>query len=412
MRFPPPVRLARTLPHIESARASPRLMSTWWPPYNTMSEYGNPSYQYPLPPTPEIHIIGIGNIGNLIAHSLRTLPSPPPTTLLFHTRQRETDFHEAQSSITLHRQTHRHERYDSVATGFNYSLINFPPPTTSDDYKISNLIVVTKAHQTLSALRPLKERLSRDSTILLVQNGMGVVEELNSQLFVDPETRPNMVLGITTHGVYPHAPFSIIQRGLGNLQLGFLPTSPELISSEPPPLWQLPPTTSYLLNTLLAADLAATHLPHSSLVAAQSEKLAINAIINPLTTLFDCRNGELLNNFHVVRTARILLWEISHVLCALPELETLPGKEQRFSADRLYDVVISLARATGGNWSSMVQDVRAGKQTEIDYINGYIVERAKEFGLPCTANHMMVSMVKAKQKMVQLRVDEQLPFEY
>ena len=39
--------------------------------------------------------------------------------------------------------------------------------------KIENLIVTTKGFQTAEAMRPLSEALSKDSNVLLCQNGMG-----------------------------------------------------------------------------------------------------------------------------------------------------------------------------------------------------------------------------------------------
>lgn len=142
----------------------------------------------------------------------------------------------------------------------------------------------------------------------------------------------------------------------------------------------------------------------------QLEKLAVNAVINPLTVLFDCRNGELLENFYIVQTMRVVLWEVAQVLCALPAIAGVSGREVRFSPERLYDVVIKVARATGDNWSSMLQDVRNGKQTEVDYINGFVVDKARALGLPCTMNLMLVNVVKGKGKIVQQRERDAVPF--
>jgi 2-dehydropantoate 2-reductase len=58
----------------------------------------------------------------------------------------------------------------------------------------------------------------------------------------------------------------------------------------------------------------------------------------------------------------------------------------------------------------MFQDVRNGKQTEIDYINGYVLDRARDLELACTVNYMLVNMVKGKGKIVQERVAAQVPF--
>ncbi|RPB01436.1 2-dehydropantoate 2-reductase, partial [Choiromyces venosus 120613-1] len=379
-----------------------------------------------------IHILGSGNIGNLVAHSLRTLPNPPPVTLLFHKFSKLEEFQNNGSRIALHRPL----KEVSISHGYEAELTpppnavvaaNTPPEALVDpntgatpplpQRRIANLIITTKAHQTIAALRPISERLTRDSTILILQNGMGVLEEIKAEIFPDPSSRPNFLLGITTHGVYPEGPFALMQKGMGTISLGYVQRDPDAQKGEgggmikswfsttpppasehpdkPPPLPTLPPTTHYLLSSLLSATpLSATHLSITELLTAQLEKLAINSVINPLTVLLNCKNGELLENFYIVQNMRLILWEVSQVLCTLPELAAMPGRDARLSPERLYDLVIRVARLTAGNHSSMLQDVRAGKQTEIDYINGYVLDRARDLELACTVNYLLVNMVK------------------
>ncbi|CAZ82264.1 unnamed protein product [Tuber melanosporum] len=393
-----------------------------------------------------IHILGSGNVGSLVAHSLRTLPNPPPVTLLFHKFSKLEDFRNSGSRIELHRPL------KGVSISYGYEAELTPPPGAvvaantpfealvdpntratlpiPPQRRIANLIITTKAHQTIAALRPISERLTKDSTILILQNGMGVLEEIKAAIFPDPASRPNFVLGITTHGLYPEGPFALMQKGMGTISLGYVqrdhqeapdlkggvarswftssPPPPSEHPDKPPPLTALPPSSEYLLSTLLSAKpLEAVHLSIAELLSAQFEKLAINAVINPLTVLFNCKNGELLENFYIVQNMRLILWEVSQVLCALPELAALPGRDVRLSPERLYDLVIRVARLTAGNYSSMFQDVRNGKQTEIDYINGYVLDRARDLELACTVNYMLVNMVKGKGKIVQERVAAQ-----
>ena len=50
----------------------------------------------------------------------------------------------------------------------------------------------------------------------------------------------------------------------------------------------------------------------------QLEKLAMNCVINSLTVLLNCKNGELLHNYNITRAMRLLLLEVSAVIRALP----------------------------------------------------------------------------------------------
>lgn len=88
--------------------------------------------------------------------------------------------------------------------------------------------------------------------------------------------------------------------------------------------------------------------------------------------------------------------EASSVLCSLPELRNRLDFKARFSPERLEKMVLHVAKMTAENKSSMLQDVRAGRETEIDYINGYLVARGEQFGLKCEQNRALIKMVKDK----------------
>lgn len=67
---------------------------------------------------------------------------------------------------------------------------------------------------------------------------------------------------------------------------------------------------------------------------------------------------------------------------------------ERFSPTRLLTLVQTVAQKTAANTSSMLQDVQGGRETEIEYINGYFVRRAREVGVECVVNERMVEMVR------------------
>ena len=134
----------------------------------------------------------------------------------------------------------------------------------------------------------------------------------------------------------------------------------------------------------------------AGLLQYQLEKLAVNCVINPLTALSDCTNGEILYSFSFTRVMRLLLFEISAVICALPELQGIPGIEDRFSPERLRRLVVNIASNTAKNHSSMQQDINQRRLTEIEYFNGWIVRRGEELGIKCALNYMIKHLVAAK----------------
>ena len=165
-----------------------------------------------------------------------------------------------------------------------------------------------------------------------------------------------------------------------------------------------------MLRTLCRAPvLAAVSIPPIELLQAQLEKLAVNAIINPITALVDTRNGGILYNFALNRTMRLLLAEISLVIRSLPELKSIPNVNTRFSSGKLEAMVIAVANKTSQNISSMLADVREGRRTEIEYINGYIVRRGEEIGIKCFMNYLVVQLVKGKRQLIDRERSEELP---
>jgi len=335
------------------------------------SQYSTMSTATPRSPSGRIHILGLGNLGRLFAHALAKVENAPPITLLLHRASLADEWEKVGRRIEI--------TTDGVPdrTGpFDVELVS----PQGSQHIIDNLIVATKTTKTIPAVSAIKHRLTSDSTILFTQNGMGTVEELTKALFEDPSTRPNYLACVTSHGVYSQGPFRSVHAGRASVTIG------RVAHSKAP---------QYLIDKIVQAPvLSAREVTPSELLRLQFEKLVVNAMINPLTAVFNCRNGELFNRTAIVRIMRLLLRETCQVLLSLPELRDDPTTPSRFSTQNLETVVLDVAEKTAMNTSSMLQDVRAGRETEIDYINGYIVKRGREAGIDCRNNEKLVQMVK------------------
>ncbi|KAL9639104.1 MAG: hypothetical protein Q9164_001135 [Protoblastenia rupestris] len=276
---------------------------------------------------------------------------------------------------------------------------------------IYHLIVATKAPRTAKAVQSWAHRLTPQSTILFLQNGMGVIDEVNEQVFPDPEFRPQYMVGVNSHGLKSRGAFDVVHVGEGSIALGIMP---QLVTpgSEPvQSLGQAPPSSRYLLRTMTRTPVfVAVGFTPTDLLQHQLDKLAINSIINPLTAILGCQNGGLIYSFNITRVMRLLLAEIGLVIRSLPELQNVPNVNMRFDTLRLERLVVSIAELTSNNDSSMLQDTKAARQTEIDYINGYIVKRGEELGLHCVLNYMLMHMIKAKGTLISRDERGILPF--
>ena len=277
---------------------------------------------------------------------------------------------------------------------------------------IYHLIVSVKDYQTVKAIEAVAHRLTRDSSILFLQNGMGIVDEVNERLFPDEKYRPTYIVGVVSHGLYSNRPFSVVHAGEGTIAMGVLPRVPKGETRQPEALYQLSTSARYIMRTMTrTAIFVAVGFYPTDILQQQLEKLAVNCIINPLTAVLDCKNGALIYNFYFTRVIRLLLAEISLVIKTLPELKSVPNVNMRFDTLRLERLVVSIANTTAENYSSMVQDIRSGRLTEIDYINGYIVRRGEEMGIHCAMNYMLMHMVKGKNKNTSQEKTNLLPLD-
>jgi 2-dehydropantoate 2-reductase len=326
-----------------------------------------------------IHILGVGNLARLFAHSLSKSPRPPPITLLFHRQSLLEEWEKAGRKIEI-------TTNGVVSTSSNYEVEVVEELAGHQDI-IETLIVTTKTIAIANAISSVRHRLTSNSTILFTQNGMGSIEEVTSSIFPNPSKRPHYLTAITSHGVYSTSPFRSVHAGLAHITIGRPQTQTRQSSK-----------SQYLLDLIVAApSLAAKEVSPEELTRLQLEKLVINAMINPLTVIFNCQNGELFTRGPIVRVMRLLLSEASQVILSLPELRDDPTTESSFSKESLEEVVLDVAAKTAKNTSSMLQDVRAERATEIDYINGYIVKRGRELGVDVRLNKRLVDMVKEKR---------------
>jgi 2-dehydropantoate 2-reductase len=115
----------------------------------------------------------------------------------------------------------------------------------------------------------------------------------------------------------------------------------------------------------------------------------INAAINPLTALTRLTNGYLLK----IPSLTKLLEETCAECLKVAEA----AKIDLLGCD-VIEKTKNVAKLTGDNRSSMLQDIDRGKRTEIESINGAIVEVGKEHSIATPINSSLVALVKGIEK--------------
>ena len=246
----------------------------------------------------------------------------------------------------------------------------------------------------------------------LTEKCVGTVDEVTRSLFATPSGRPHYYTGIVTHGVYNSGAFSIVHAGQGSIRVGATRPSDELY----------PPTkgttcaasSNDLLHCLCQTPgLSTSEVSEQKLLYIQLQKLAINAVINPLTAIFDCLNGQLFNSPRRLALSRLLLSEILPVISSVLDSSFTKnlGSEAilNFSLTSLEQNILDAADQTAKNISSMRQDMLNGRKTEIEYINGYIVAQGAKIGIDCYVNQMIVQLIVDKTKIADAEIPKLFP---
>jgi 2-dehydropantoate 2-reductase len=359
------------------------------------------SYSKLTAPIP-IHIAGHGNVGKFIGHSLAKEGGPQNITFMVHNPEVYNRW--TKEGMTIEMATND---TSLAVSGFNFEPLDGSYEHTAGH--IRNLIVCTKAFNVSNVLTRLKPRLNQRSNILFTQNGLGFIEEVNEHVFPDMSARPTYIAGIISHGLYSEPSqkvskantYQVRHAGFGKIALGVLPKNASQVlhvdGTDPAPQEVRSEHLEHFLQHLLVnKTLAMSELSLDKITIAQLGKLAVNAVVNPLTACFEVHNGYLLNDSHIETIMDGLLKEIYAVYTLLPEIQVQNSLRSHFTREKLKENLQNVISITANNYSSMYADVMNGKQTEISYINGYIARRGQELGVQCPYNSMLVEMVSAK----------------
>lgn len=286
------------------------------------------------------HILGAGSLGLLFAYHLAK--AGHRVSLL----GREKTHKQCHVNAIINGQTHRQAL--TLSHSENCTDIHL-------------LLVTVKAYATANALASVEHALNKNSLVFLLQNGLGQLENIS------PKIQAQIVPAITQAAAEKTDMLTVIEHAKGQT---FLPILSQALYQQA--LWQ-----SELPITALA-----------NFTETQWQKLAINAVINPLTAIYDCRNGEILQLPNYLNIATTVIGELVKI-----------AKAHNIVLDKnaLLQTVYAVAQQTSSNSSSMREDIHHKKPTEIDFINGYIVNQGIKLGIATPSNLLLVKQVQQLQ---------------
>lgn len=362
-------------------------------------------------PGKKIHILGFDPKAYFIAHQLAGDPHLDPVKLLIHQKIIWNNWEREGRQILMLKGSSKstHGRAEAEWTGRG--------KTAPSLEHIEQLIVTIPCHATKRSIENILHRIDNRTTICLLQDGMGVVEELNASLFVDPTTRPTFILGHMTASIGYHKQifFSTVLRKPGKLFLTALERGSDLqlpsFVKFHPPVERRSHSTQFLRTLVTTQGLDAGGYSLENFLIKKLPAMVFQCIIEPMAIALDTTYDQVLGNEQAIMVADDLLEELFNVIWALPELVNGAKVVQYCGMDALRRHTLARLANKGGSQSQLLNHVRAGRYVDIDYLNGYFVKRGKELGIKMPQNEMIIDLVKARIEQRQSELRGLVPFE-
>ena len=226
------------------------------------------------------------------------------------------------------------------------------------------VFICSKSDSTPVLAQIADEILVQDGIAISLQNGMGHAQTLAHRL-----GRERTLGGITTHGAWRNET-GTHWVGRGNITLGSLDSSKPSGNAE------------RLIEILNQAGLS----PDWSDDINKSIwiKLLVNVAINPVCSIAGVRNGALLEVPE--------LW--AQAISAMSEAATVATASGIDLSDiDIESILREVASNTSENRCSMLQDIMAGRKTEVNHLCGAIVDAGESVGVPTPRNEMLHALI-------------------
>lgn len=229
------------------------------------------------------------------------------------------------------------------------------------------IVLAVKATQVAEAIKGLGPMIGPQTTLLAMQNGLGAAD-LVAEAFGADQVAVGIAAGF---GASVVAPGHARHAGMGAIQIGAYRSLPAERVAHIARLWQ---------GAGFKAEAA------DDIASMQWEKLVCNASFSAPCAITGLTVGEALADpalGSICLEAGAEAWRIARAAGVALKVND-PEAHIRAFAGRV-----------AGAKPSLLQDLEAGRATEIDYINGAVPREAAKLGLAAPVNSVLARLVKA-----------------
>lgn len=223
------------------------------------------------------------------------------------------------------------------------------------------ILLTTKVMASAAALGPIAPLVRDDTTILSLQNGLGSEQIARAAL----GNRGVVLRGITQFGAIFETPGAIKYMAAGYTVI------------------EQHPRSDRIAEVFAAAGLNCRVSPN--IAAEVWHKTVFNCVVNPITAILGCEVGGIAQP-GLARLKQLVIDECIAVAAT---------QGVTFEVDFMQEIDETFAPSH--NLASMLQDLRRGRPTEIDYMNGAVAALGAEHGIPCPVNLALTDIIKAME---------------
>lgn len=292
-----------------------------------------------------IGIIGAGSIGLLFAAYLSKR-----LTVMLYTRTNEQANEINENGLFLRKGA-------TETTVKVYAL-----PISNWEGKEDLTIVAVKQYQLEAIINKINNLAVSPEALLFIQNGMGHLK------LIEQVIAGHIYLASVEHGALKINSYTVSHNGEGSINAALFKGNCEKLQE---------------LTT--AAPAAFPINIKEDYYEMLLNKLIANAVINPLTAILQVENGQLILNQSYFTVVTKLFKEIAFVF-------NLENPEVHLKN------IMKICEKTANNRSSMLKDLDAGRETELEAILGFVLEKAKIQKMKTPLVESYYFMIKGKER--------------
>lgn len=234
--------------------------------------------------------------------------------------------------------------------------------------KADLIIVMTKSMALEAMMEAIDEIIGEDTQILCLLNGMG--HEKILQKFVD---KKQINMGVTIWAAGIKGPGQVEITGKGTIDVQNIGGDEE--------------NGKKIADLLAKADLGAKY--DEDVMFAIWRKVMVNGTMNSMTALMECTIGE----FFEAKVSDDIIGELVDEFVQVGRAEGI-----KLDKDEMIKYIKKSQKEAKDHHPSMYQDlIERNRKTEIDFINGAVVEKGKAHKIATPYNKLVTQLIHAKE---------------